>query len=101
MSSKEVIELEANGVRFYSASDEAMFFNWLRNLSCVVQIEGRGLGLYISVKVSMVDEDALRELLALFRRYSIDMRQLAQFDLAVHAEWFRDPAAYWAKAVFG
>jgi hypothetical protein len=101
MSDGQVIELEATAVQFFSAHDESGFFEWLKKLTCVKRSEGRGRTIYLSVELASVDEDALRELLALFRRYAVDMRQLAKLDRDEFADWFRDPNAYWFKQVFG
>jgi len=94
-------ELRATGVRFYSQGDEAAFFAWLAKLDCVERYEGRGLSLLISINAAAVDEDGLRELLSLFRRYEVELKQLAVFDRSEFAEWFRDKRAYWYKEVFG
>ncbi|MFX1678409.1 hypothetical protein PV762_04190 [Mitsuaria sp. CC2] len=96
---KEVL-LEARGVRFYSQYDEAVFFKWLRDLPCVVNVEGQGLTIFIACRSDAIDEDALREILALFHRYGIEKRQLAQFDRAEFLKWFRNPVAYWYSEVF-
>lgn len=93
--------LEATGVRFYSQNDESVFFKWLRDIPCVEKFEGRGLTLYITVLPNLVDEDSLRELLALFCRYGVEKRQLAQFDRVEFSEWFRNPNAFWHVEVFG
>jgi hypothetical protein len=95
------VELQATGVRFYSHRDETAFFGWLAKLDCVERYEGRGLTLFISVNAEAVDEDDLRELLALFRRYGVDLKQLAVFDRSEFADWFRSEQAYWHKEVFG
>jgi len=101
MSDRKVLELEATAVRFFSPNDEAAFFGWLTKLSCVRNSEGRGTTLYISVEPAGVDEDSLRELLALFHRYGVDMRQLAKLERDEFTDWFRDSKAYWFKQVFG
>jgi hypothetical protein len=95
------VELHATGVRFYSAADEDAFFSWLKKLPFVRRAEGRGLSLYIDVNPLSIDEDGLRELLALFRRYEVDLAQLIVFDRDEFSDWFRDPRTYWHKAVFG
>lgn len=95
------VELQATGVRFFSQGDEAAFFGWLNSQPFVVHIEGRGSTLFIKVDLSAVDEDGLRELLALFRRYGVDLSQLIVFDRDEFAEWFRRADAYWHQAVFG
>jgi predicted RNA-binding protein associated with RNAse of E/G family len=94
------IELQATGVRFYSAGDEEAFFSWLKKLPFVERTEGRGLTLYMEINSRAVDEDGLRELIALFRRYGVDLAQLVAFDRDEFSDWFRDPRAYWYKAIF-
>jgi hypothetical protein len=101
MSTSSSVELQATGVRFYSPGDEAAFFGWLGKLPFVERYEGRGLTLYISVNAMAVDEDGLRDLLALFRRYGVELKQLAVFDREEFADWFRNEQAYWHKEVFG
>ena len=95
------VELQAVEVRFFSAGDESAFFGWLRSLPCVERFEGRGRTLHIWVNANCVDEDALRELLALFHRYGVDLAQLAAFDRDDFAEWFHRENAYWHQAIFG
>jgi hypothetical protein len=99
--SPTIVEIEAVGVRFFSPSDESAFFEWLDKLQFVEKYEGRGRTLYISVNSSIVDEDGLRELLALFRRYGVGMRQLVMFDRDDFAHWFRNKQAYWYNDIFG
>lgn len=101
MTDAAIIELEACRVRFFSHCDEEAFFGWLDKLLCVENYVGRGDVLIISIAKSAVDEDALRELLALFRRYNLDMKQMRVFDCSEFAEWFRDPRGYWFGSVFG
>ena len=95
------VELQATGVRFYSQGDEGAFFSWLKRLPFVDHFEGCGLTLYIKVNSSAVDEDGLRELLALFRRYGVELAQLVVFDRDEFADWFRRADAYWHKDIFG
>jgi len=95
------IELEATGVRFFSQGDENAFFAWLDKLPFVERCEGRGRTLCILVNSAAVDEDGLREMLALFSRYGIGLRQLAFFDRKEFAGWFRNEQAYWYNEIFG
>jgi hypothetical protein len=95
------IELQATGVRFFSQGDESAFFNWLKGMPAVKHVEGRHRTLHITVDPSAVDENGLRDFLALFRRYAVDMRQLAVFNRDEFADWFRNDQAYWHESVFG
>mgnify|MGYP001203960221 CR=1 FL=1 len=95
------VELQATGVRFFSQGDETAFFGWIKSFPFVEQIEGHGRTLFMKVNSSAIDEDGLRELLALFRRYGVDMAQLVAFDREEFAEWFRRADAYWHNDIFG
>lgn len=95
------VELQATGVRFFSQGDETAFFGWVKSLPFVEHIEGRGRSLYIKIDSPAVNEDGLRELLALFHRYGVDLAQLVAFDREEFAEWFRRSDAYWHKDIFG
>ena len=53
------------------------------------------------VKSLNLGQASLRDLLALFFRYRIPMRQLAQFRSAKNEKWFAAPIMYWHTAVFG
>jgi len=98
---RTIVKIEAVSVRFFSQGDERAFFEWLDKLPFVERYEGRGRTLYISINSLAVDEDGLREMLALFRRYELGMRQLVIFDRDDFADWFWDKQAYWYKDIFG
>lgn len=85
---------------FYSQYDEVAFFEWIDKLECVKKYEGQLRTLYIEVSLN-VNEQELKELLSLFYRYKINMRQLSVFDQKKFARWFRNEDAYWYKRVFG
>lgn len=95
-----VVQLEATGVRFFSRCDEDAFFAWLNKLPFIERWEGRGRTIYIAVDYEAVDEDGLREILSLFRRYEVDLRQLAFLDRKEFSDWFHNKKAYWYKDIF-
>ena len=89
------------GVYFYHRYDERAFFEWLARIPCVASYEGDGArGLVVTLKRRPGNDD-LRQLLALFYRYGVDMRQLAKFETAKNRSWFCDPRKYWHRGVFG
>lgn len=94
------IALKITRLRFFSEGDETAFFGWLKNLNFVESVQGREDNIFVEVDHSAVDEESLRELLAIFHRYCIDMRQLIVFDSDEFSDWFRRTDAYWYKAVF-
>lgn len=91
--------LEATGVKYFSRLDETAFFGWLQSIPCVGNVRGGGRTLLIELK-SDVDDESLRELVAIFRRYGVDMRQLARFRHASNESWFARPESAWFSAVF-
>jgi hypothetical protein len=93
-------ELIATGIRYYSSGDEDAFFEWLRRIGCVGTLWGAGPELVIPL-IRRPSNSDLRELLALFRRYEVDMRQLARFAGGKDRAWFIDPTTTWHRAVFG
>jgi hypothetical protein len=95
------VELKATGMRFFSQGDESAFFAWLDKLPIVERYEGRGSTLYLLVRSEAVDESGLRELLALFTRYRIGLRQLLALDREEFADWFRNEKAYRYEEIFG
>jgi hypothetical protein len=84
------------GVVFYHPYDERAFFEWLARIPCVASYD---VGEVILKR--RPGQDDLRQLLALFHRYGVDMRQLAKFESAKNRSWFSDPIQYWHHAVFG
>ncbi|MDX5364803.1 MAG: hypothetical protein LPK88_00115, partial [Alphaproteobacteria bacterium] len=89
-------------VTFYSENDEAAFFEWLSRISCISKLTGEGYELRLQINRTRISDGNLRELIAVFTRYKIDMRQLAQFLTEKNRGWFKDnPDAYWHKKIFG
>ncbi|MGQ0595398.1 MAG: hypothetical protein ACT4QB_22990 [Gammaproteobacteria bacterium] len=93
--------LIAHKVWFFSEHDEEAFFEWLDKMVCIQEYHGEGKDLHITLVGTTLDDNSLRELLALFYRYDIDMPQLATFQTNGNRSWFHDPNAYWHTRVFG
>jgi len=91
--------LTCHRVKFFSQGDELLFFSWLDKIKVIRRWEGKGESIMLHVSSRMSARD-LRELLALFHRYKVDMRQLAQFQSASTRAWFAGPLKYWHKRVF-
>lgn len=96
-----MVELECKNVVFYSPQDESAFFAWAQAIPAVEKVSGRGRSIILAVRSNRVPDASLRELLALFRRYRVSMRQLAQFRHPRNEGWFASPEAFWFKSVFG
>lgn len=91
--------LSCRRVWFYSPGDELAFFTWLKSIEAVRKIEGSGDAILLHVSTKISDE-SLRELLAIFLRYRIDLPQLAQFETPKNRVWFAAPNRRWHKRVF-
>ena len=96
-----MIELECKKVRFYSQQDEEAFFSWAQSIPSVSSVTGLGTSIIVLLKARVVSDRSLRELVALFQRYRISMRQLAQFLTPRNKSWFAAPEMFWFKSVFG
>lgn len=75
-------------------------FEWLGRITVVREVTGEGRDLIIVLKRAPTDTQ-LRDLLALFFRYRMDMTPLAALLTAKNQVWFSDPRNYWFEAVFG
>lgn len=82
--------------------DEDAFFWWIKRIKCIEKFEGAGDELYLDLKDGELSDNDLDDLIGLFYRYKIDMKQLAQFLTKENKEWFYDnPKAFWHRRVFG
>jgi hypothetical protein len=88
-------------IKFYSVFDKDIFFEWVNKIECIDDVEYVGKDLFIEVACLDLHDHDLRDLIALFYRYKIEMKQLQMFLNKKNAEWFKDPLKYWYKKVFG
>ena len=94
-------KLSCKRVMFYSEGDECSFFNWIKEINCIKKIEGVGDTILLHIKSRKVSNVCLHELIALFHRYKIDMKQLSQFLNDNNKEWFFDnKQGFWHKKTF-
>ena len=87
-------------VIFYSQGDEEAFFEFARRIKGVRKIDGVRDEIQIHVQARLSDK-SLRDILGLFQRYKIEMRQLSQFETDKNREWFRDSRKFWFKKIYG
>lgn len=102
MKNKTKNILICKSVRFYSNKDEDAFFEWIKKIDCIDEISAAGKELYLHVCADDIHDYDLRDLLALFYRYKIDMKQLSRFLTEDNKKWFYDnKKVFWHKKVFG
>jgi len=92
--------ISVEGPTYFSPKDEDVFYTWLNSISSIRSVGGVGTMVEITLGSRRIPQRDLRELIAIFHRYAIDKRPLAQLDRA-QLKWFRDPNKFWYKDVFG
>ena len=93
--------LICKNVKFHSRKDEDALFEWIKKIDCIDNISGAGDELYLHIASNELHDHDLRDLLALFYRYKIDMKQLKVFMNEDNKKWFYGkPKSYWHKRVF-
>jgi hypothetical protein len=90
------------GVRFYCRKDEDAFFEWIKKIECIEEISATGEELYLHICADDIHDYDLRDLLGLFYRYKVEMKQLGRFLTDDNKKWFyENKKAFWHKKVFG
>jgi hypothetical protein len=97
---KRVETLAARAGPWYSQNDKDVFFGWLKKVKSVVQVRGRLHTVYMDFQVVKFNEKDLHEILALFRRYNVDLGQLAKLERRGNKQWFADKSQWWYVPVF-
>jgi hypothetical protein len=89
-------------VRFYALKDEDAFFEWIKKIDCIENFFGIGDELHLEIVSDDIHDYNLRDLLGLFYRYNIDMKQLKRFLNNDNKKWFKEGKVkgYWYKRVF-
>jgi hypothetical protein len=85
---------------FYSPADENAFFLWLKTIVGVNRFTGKPYGLLVDIDMAIFNEQSLRDMLALYQRYGLNMQALRMFETPANCTWFRDENTYWYAAVF-
>ena len=99
MNDKSHATLVATWVTYGSYNDERAFFEWLERIEGVERFEGVGRDLLIYVSQE-IEELGLRDLVALFSRYGVDLAQIPKaFSVGEHP-WLLKETAYWFRAMF-
>ena len=94
--------LIGKSIKYYSHKDEDAFFEWINKIDCIDKAVGEGRELHLYIADNVLQDHDLRDLLALFYRYKLDMKQLERFLNKDNKLWFFDNyKAYWHRRVFG
>ncbi|HEX2978137.1 MAG TPA: hypothetical protein VHO47_03395 [Candidatus Babeliales bacterium] len=72
-----------------------------KKIKCIKSFEGARNELYLDLVDDKIEDLELRDIIALFRGYKVDMAQLKRFLTEDNKRWFFDnKRAYWYKKVF-
>ena len=93
--------LTCKRVEFFSIHDEAALFEWIKKIRSIEEISADGDELYLHIKSKNISRNDLLELIGLFSRYKINMKQLAIFLNKKNENWFYSDTSYWYKNIFG
>jgi hypothetical protein len=92
-----MIKIDTQPVVYFSQLDEDHFFAWAQEIDCVTSID---MG-YLHIAPEKVDEESLRDILALLERYKLSAKALAALCNPQNESWFKNPQAFWYQEVFG
>jgi hypothetical protein len=93
--------LTCTSVWYYSATDEAFFFAWIDKIPSIKTSNGIKDDLFLHFANNDIPDNDLREIIALFYRYKVDMKQLQIFLNDSNKEWFKDnKRAFWHRRVW-
>jgi hypothetical protein len=84
-------------VRYCSRFDEDTFFEWIKKIPCIYHFEGAGDELYLDLLDRDLKPEEIIEIIALFRRYYVNMKQLAPYKTEANKHIFDD----FHKEIFG
>lgn len=99
---KNMPYLVCKRVAYYGLTDKELFFHWICMLSSVHHINGDGDELYLVLKSDQLNEQHIMELLAFFKRYAIDLRQIRPLLNETNQAYFmKKKSAFWYKPLFG
>ncbi len=92
---RDVFTFRMKEPRFGSNLDEDAFFQWIKRIAGVDQINGIQGGIEVSIVHSKFDDSSLRELFSLYQRYDLNFAELRIFINESNEEWVNNTSAYW------
>lgn len=73
------IIIECKRIKFFSTHDEYAFFDWIKKSKCIANFKGIKDKILLIFDNKEISKEELHELIALFRRYKINKKQLEVF----------------------
>jgi hypothetical protein len=94
------IELSIENCFFYSSGDESLFFDGLNRLKAIKNIKGYGRVLTMDILLAKINQESLRDLMAILKRYNIPLKSIKGLALKKNYSWLHHPQAYWHNDFF-
>ncbi len=92
-----MIRLTCSGISFYSQKDEDSFFLWGQRIPSFLRWEQDTM----VIKGAALSDRQLKEIIALFYRYQVPMKQLRPFETSKNKKWLKDRKMYWHQSLYG
>lgn len=96
-----MIEIRVEGPLFYSLTDEDYFVDWFEKIDALVSTAAELRDIMLYFHSAVIPDTDLRELIALFTRYRLDMRGLSVFLNDSNRSWLANPEKFWFAGIFG
>ena len=94
------MKIKIDLVTFYSRGDERRLFQGLGDISAITDVTGVGRGLALKIDVRKLNDEMLRELIALLWRYGISLRPISVLCEKKKFVWISEDKFYWHKNMF-
>ncbi|MEZ5815152.1 MAG: hypothetical protein R3E13_10625 [Alphaproteobacteria bacterium] len=91
-----MLKIDTMPILYFSQLDEDHFFAWAREIDCIKSVKGG----YLHIATDALNEENLRDLLALFGRYKLSGKALSSLCNEGNKHWFKNKDAYWYDNVF-
>jgi len=72
---------------YYAPGDEAAFFGWLQSIPGALSVRGIGRELHIQTRSTRLSRESISKLVALYRRYHGNFKELAMFVTLANIAW--------------
>lgn len=80
---------------------EDIFFEWIYKINCIESLGGEGSDLYLYLTSANLTSSDIYDLLAFFKRFKVDLKQLKPFLNENNKKLFlKNKKAFWYKDLF-
>jgi hypothetical protein len=91
----------ADKVWYFSDGDKSRFFSGLTNNVAYLDVKGYGTELHIKLDARKLNREALYDLVALFFRYKVDMKELKPLLNSRTTPWLETYVPDWLDLITG